>query len=164
VFLDRKRFRETSIRGERVKTLPTYPEVLDCDVLINIPIGKHHGIAGMTLCMKNYMGVIENRRSFHQAIPDCLADLTRFMQPRTALHVLDCVRTLNAHGPKGGNPADVIVKTTVAAGVDPVAMDAFGADLMGRKPESIGFIAKGDEVGLGTMDYRSLSPLEISVS
>jgi uncharacterized protein (DUF362 family) len=164
VFLDRKRFRDTAIGGERVKTLPLYPEILDCDVLINVPIAKHHGLARMTLCMKNYMGVMENRRPFHQAIPECLVDLTRYMQPRTALHVLDCVRTLNAHGPKGGNPADVVVKTTVAAGIDPVALDAFAAELMGRTPESIGFIAKGDEAELGTMDYRSLAPREIAVS
>ena len=34
--------------------------------------------------MKNYMGVIENRKSFHQDIPACLADITRFMKPHFA--------------------------------------------------------------------------------
>ena len=163
VTLDRKRFRETAIKGERVKSIPIYPEILDCDVLINVPIAKHHRSAGLTLTMKNYMGVIEKRQTFHQAIPECLVDLTRFMGPRTALHVLDCVRVLDDHGPRGGDPADVRVKTTVAAGMDPVALDAFGADLMGRKPEDIGSIVKGNEAGLGTMDYRSLAR-EIAVS
>ena len=32
-------------------------------------IPKHHVMAGATLCMKNYMGVIENRKTFHQAMP-----------------------------------------------------------------------------------------------
>ncbi|HIQ22009.1 MAG TPA: DUF362 domain-containing protein [Planctomycetes bacterium] len=164
VYLDRRRFRMTNIGGQRVKSVPLYPEVLDCDVLINVPVAKHHRLAGLTMCMKNYMGVMENRRVFHQAIPECLTDLTRFMKPRTALSVLDCVRVLNDHGPKGGNPEDVLLKTTVAAGVDPVALDAFGAELMGRKPEQIGSIVKGDQAGLGTMDYRSLGPKEIAVS
>ena len=163
VTLDRKRFRETAIGGDRVKSIPIYPEILDCDVLINVPVAKHHRSAGLTLTMKNYMGVIEKRQTFHQAIPECLVDLTRFMGPRTALHVLDCVRVLDDHGPRGGDPADVRVKTTVAAGMDPVALDAFGADLMGRKPEDIGSIVKGNEAGLGTMDYRSLAR-EIAVS
>ena len=164
VTLDRKRFRKTAIGGDRVKTIPIYPEILDCDVLINVPVAKHHRSAGLTLTMKNYMGVIEDRPTFHQAIPECLTDLTRFMGPRTALHVLDCVRVLDNHGPRGGDPADVRVKTTVAAGMDPVALDAFGAELMGRKPEDVGSIVKGDEAELGTMDYRSLALREIAVS
>jgi uncharacterized protein (DUF362 family) len=164
VRVDRRRFRKTSVGGQRMKTMLLYPEILDCDLVINVPIVKHHGLATCTLCMKNYLGVIENRGSFHQALPECIADLTRFMQPRTALHVLDGVRILKNHGPKGGNPADVVLKTTVAAGVDPVALDAFGAELMGRKPTDVGTVVKGSEAGLGTMDYRSLALREIAVS
>jgi len=162
VFLDRSRFRETAIRGERVKTIPTCPEILDSDLVINVPVAKHHGLAKATLCMKNYMGVIENRRSFHQDIPTCVADLTRFMKPQVC--ILDAMRVLTAHGPKGGNPADVQLKTTVAAGVDIVALDALGAELLGMKPADIGSIVKGQEVGLGKMDYRSLAPRQIAVS
>ena len=164
VTLDRRRVRPMNIGGDRVKSIPMFPEILDADVLINVPIAKHHGRAGLTLCMKNYMGVIENRPTFHQAIPECLTDLTRYMKPRTKLQVLDCVRVLDAHGPAGGNPADVQVKTTVAAGVDPVALDAFAAELMGRKLEDVGSIILGDKAGLGTKDYRSLSPREIDVT
>jgi len=162
VFLDKSRFRKTAVRGERLKSLLLHPEILESDLVINVPIAKHHGLAEVTLCMKNYMGVMENRTPFHQAMPACLADLTRFMKPRIC--VLDAVRTLTAHGPRGGNPADVKLKTTVAAGVDIVALDALGAELLGRKPEEIGTISKGAEVGLGKIDYRSLALQEIDVS
>ncbi len=162
VFLDRSRFRDTSIRGERVKELAMYPEILDCDLVINVPVVKHHGLPGASLCMKNYMGVMDNRRPFHQAIAECVADLTRYMKPRIC--VLDAVRILTAHGPRGGKLEDVQVKTTVAAGVDIVALDAFGAELLGAKPAEINTITKGQEVSLGTMDYRSLSVRELSVS
>jgi uncharacterized protein (DUF362 family) len=86
------------------------------------------------------------------------------MKPRTALQVIDCVRVLDDHGPAGGDPADVRVKTTVAAGLDPVALDAFGAELMGRKLDDVGSIIKGAAAGLGTKDYRSLTPREIAVT
>lgn len=162
VFLDRERFKTVAIKGERVKQLPMYPEVLDCDLVINIPVAKHHALATATLCMKNYMGVIEQRRTFHQAIPECLADLTRFMRPQIC--VLDAVRVLLRHGPKGGNPADVAMPMAVAAGVDIVALDALGAELLGKKPEEIGSIPSGERAGLGTKDYRSLAPKEIAVS
>ena len=83
--------------------LPVYPEIMECDLVINVPVVKHHILAGATMCMKNYMGVIEKRNSLHQAFPVCVADLTRFMKPRIC--VLDAMRILKAHGPVGGNSA-----------------------------------------------------------
>jgi len=162
VYVDPSRFRTTNIGGQRVKSALLYPEMLEADLMINVAIAKHHGLAEATLCMKNYMGVMDNRRPFHQALPECLTDLTRFMKPRIC--VLDAMRILTAHGPRGGNPNDVVVKNTVAAGVDIVAMDAFGAELLGRKPQEVGSIVKGAEAGLGKIDYRSLALQELSVS
>jgi len=162
LLLDRNRTREVVIGGERVKRLPLFPEFLEADLLINVPIVKDHVLSRATLCMKNYMGVMEKRNTFHQAIPDCLVDLTRFMKPR--LCVLDGVRVLKAHGPKGGNLADVVIKNTVAAGIDIVALDALGAELLGRKPADIGSIIAGQKAGLGKIDYRSLALKELAVS
>ncbi len=71
---------------------------------------------------------------------------------------------LSVHGPSGGNLADVQMKMAVAAGVDMVALDAWGAELMDKKPQEIGSIVKGQEAGLGKIDYKTLSPREISVS
>jgi uncharacterized protein (DUF362 family) len=84
------------------------------------------------------------------------------MKPR--LCVLDAVRVMKAHGPKGGNLADVELKTTVAAGVDIVALDALGAELMGKSPTAYKSIVKGQEVGLGKIDYHSLALREFKVS
>ena len=166
VLLEQSGFKDTTIGGERVKSLPLFSELIECDVVINVPIVKHHVLADATLCMKNYMGVMENRRQFHQAFPACLADLTRFMKPR--LCVLDAVRILKANGPTGGRPDDVVLKTTVAAGVDIVAMDAWGLDMLERKPTQIKMasqiLKKAVEVGLGKTDYRSLALKEIAVS
>ncbi len=162
VFLDRRRFRETPIGGKRLKSVPLYPEILACDLIVNVPIVKHHGLANATMCMKNYMGVMENRRLVHQDIAECLAELTRFMKPR--LCVLDGIRILKNHGPKGGDPNDVELKTSLAAGTDIVALDAWGAELMGLKPTAVGSIVAGQKAGLGTIDYRSLEPREIVVS
>jgi len=162
VYVDSNRFRRTALRGERLKSLLLYPEILETDLVINVPVVKHHGLPGATLCMKNYMGVMDDRRPFHQALPVCVADLTRFMKPQIC--VMDAVRILTAHGPRGGNPRDVQLKTTVAAGTDIVALDALGAELLGRKPTDIKTIVKGADVGLGTMDYRSLALREIKVA
>ena len=105
VTLDPARCRRVALGGARLKEWEVFPEILEADLVINVPVLKHHGLSRTTACMKNYMGVMEARKTFHQAIPDCLTDLTRFMKPRIC--ILDAVRVLTAHGPKGGNPADV---------------------------------------------------------
>ena len=56
------------------------------------------------------------------------------------------------NGPTGGGPDDVKLFHTIFAGVDPVGVDAQGADLMGISPESIEYIKLGDSAGLGSMN------------
>lgn len=162
VLLDPSRFRNTRIGGERVKSIPVYPEILECDLVINVPVAKHHVLARATLCMKNYMGVIDKRSTFHQAIAESLVDLTRFLKPR--LCVLDAVRILKAHGPKGGRLEDVEMPLAVAAGTDIVALDAWGAEVLGRTPEEIPSVVAAEKAGLGTAKYRSLKLQEAAVS
>lgn len=162
LYVDPSRARRTEIKGEKIKETPIFPEMIETDLIINIPVVKHHALATATLCMKNYMGVIADRKSFHQDIPTCLADLTRYLKPK--LCILDAMRILTAHGPTGGRLEDVKTLLTVAAGTDIVALDAFGAELLGHNPAKIGSVAKGAKEGLGTLDYRSLPLREMSVS
>ena len=162
LYLDTNRFRDTAINGERVKTIPIYPEIIECDLVINVPVLKHHGSTKVSICMKNYMGVINDRRVFHQDLPRCIRDLTAYMKPE--LVVLDAVRALTAHGPQGGNLSDVKRFNTIAAGTDIVAMDAFGCELLGHDPSQIGTVAVGHASGLGEIDYRKLNPVEVEVS
>ncbi len=162
LLLDRSRVKEKEIGGEKVKSIPMFPEILDCDLVINCPVVKHHRLSIATLCMKNYMGVVENRKVFHQDIPACLADITRFMKPRITL--LDATRILVDHGPSGGDLKDVKTPLMIAAGTDIVALDAWGAAVLGRKVEEIPSIAAAEKAGLGKADYRSLNPKEIAVS
>jgi uncharacterized protein (DUF362 family) len=162
LFLEESRAKRMNIGGEKIKQLPVFPQVVEADLVINVPVAKHHKLSDATLCMKNYMGVIASRPTIHQDIPTCLTDLTRFMKPRIC--ILDAMRILTAHGPVGGDLRDVKTLLTVAAGVDIVALDAFGAELLGHKPDSIGTVAKAAKSGLGTFDYRSLALRELSVS
>ena len=127
-----------------------------------MPIVKHHRLARMTGCMKNYMGIIENRKKFHQKIGDCLVDMTQFMKPQIC--ILDAVRILTDHGPMGGKLEDVATKLSVAAGTDIVALDAWGAEMLGAKPTDVSSVVAAEKAKLGTADYRSLKPREIDVA
>jgi uncharacterized protein (DUF362 family) len=55
-------------------------------------------------------------------------------------------------GPSGGNLRDVRVTNRVIAGVDPVAVDSYGATLFGIKGTDIGHIVRASEMGLGQID------------
>ncbi|HOV34111.1 MAG TPA: DUF362 domain-containing protein [Candidatus Hydrogenedens sp.] len=153
VYVDRSRFKETEINGERLKKIPLYPEMIESDIILNVPIAKHHGEATVTLGMKNYMGVVENRRMFHQDLPTCIKDITAYMKPK--ITILDAIRVLTANGPTGGDLKDVKRLNIVAASVDIVALDTFGCEILNYDPNKIGTVKKGFEAGLGQMDYKN---------
>jgi len=54
------------------------------------------------------------------------------------------------------NVADTKQMQTVIASTDQVAVDAYGCQLIGRKPEEIAYIKMAHERGLGTMHWESL--------
>jgi uncharacterized protein (DUF362 family) len=163
VYLDKKRFQDMTLGGKYLDKWPIYLEVAEADLVINVPILKHHGLTKCSMAMKNFMGVIGgNRSAWHQNMEACVADITQFMKPK--LTVLDAVRVLTDHGPQGGNPDDVVVRGIVAAGTDIVSLDSFGATLLGHQPEDIGPVAAAAARGLGTLDFASLNPVEKTLS
>jgi uncharacterized protein (DUF362 family) len=159
VYLDRRRFKNMALEGKALKEWEMYTDMIETDTFINVPIAKHHSLATATLGMKNLMGVCGGQRSrFHQDLSNVLADLAAFVKPK--LVVLDGIRVLPVNGPRGGNIEDVKRRDTLVAGVDQVAVDAFSATLLGMEPKNIGHIVEAQARGLGTMDYKSLSPVE----
>jgi uncharacterized protein (DUF362 family) len=154
--IDDRKFSEVAIpKGEAIKSWPLYREVLEADKVINVPIAKHHSLSGLTLSFKNWMGVMgASRGRIHQNIHESLADLYTVLKP--TLVVLDAVRILTANGPQGGNLKDVKQLDTIVAGVNQVAIDAFGATLFGMKGSELGVVAAAARRGLGTMDLDKL--------
>lgn len=155
--LDDRKFREVKLPGGvAIQSWPLYVDVLEADKLINVPIAKHHGLGKLTLSLKNWMGVMgENRGRIHQRLDVTLVDLASVLKP--CLTVVDAVRVLRAHGPQGGDLADVSRLDTVLAGTDQVALDAYGATLFGLTGADLGFVREGARRGLGVMDLGKLS-------
>ncbi len=132
-----------------------YKEALVADKLINVPVAKNHGSTTLTLSMKNLMGIIGgNRGQIHWGIDQKLADISSFIKP--ALIVLDATRVMLDGGPSGGDLGDVRVINRVIAGIDPVAVDSYGATLFGMKGTDIGHIVKASEMGLGQIDLSKV--------
>ena len=142
-----------------LRSCDIYEDVLNADVVISVHIAKHHGLARLTLGMKNLMGVIRNRQAIHRNMGQRLADLTARIRP--ALTVVDAVRILTANGPTGGDLADVQKLDTVIASPDIVSADAFAATLFGLQPGDLDYVRAAAEMGLGRMDLENLRIAEV---
>ena len=141
-------------KGQDLKDCEIYDEILKADVLIDVPIAKHHQLAGLTLGMKNLMGVIRNRQAIHRNIGQRLADLTSHIYP--TLTVIDAVRMLMDHGPTGGDLGDVKLMDTIIASPDIVAADSYAATLFGKKPDDLSYVKAGVAMQLGRSDLDKL--------
>jgi uncharacterized protein (DUF362 family) len=129
--------------------------------LIGVAPVKDHHRSGASMAMKNWYGLLGGRRNiFHQDIQTIIAELAWMVKP--TLVVLDGTTTMIANGPTGGSLADLKETRTLIAGTDQVAVDACGATLLGKTAADLPFIAKAAELGAGTADYRSLSPIEVA--
>jgi uncharacterized protein (DUF362 family) len=131
-----------------------YEEILKADVLINVPILKHHSLARLTIGMKNLMGVINSRSQIHRNMGQRLADLASVVKPD--LTIVDAMRMLMANGPTGGSPDDVKVAGTLIASPDLVAADSYAARFFGKQPDELDYISAAAAMGLGRSDLDAL--------
>lgn len=149
--------------GRRLKHWSIYQPALEFDVIIDVPVAKHHSLAGLTLAMKNLMGLLNprGRGRFHGRLHQNIADLTTLFRP--TLTVVDATRILMAHGPTGGSLDDVRWTNTVIASPDIVAADAYATTLFDRQPKDIAYIAIAAEMGLGSADLGQMRIEEIAL-
>ena len=160
--MNRAKFREAEIpEGRDIRQWPVYQEVLNADVLINVPVAKHHHLTRLSLAGKNLLGVVQKRSQLHFNLPQRIPDLVSLVQP--SLTVVDAVRTLMAHGPTGGNLSDVRLANTVIASHDIVAADAYAATLFDLTGKDIRYVKGAANMGLGTLDLGSIKIEEIAV-
>lgn len=149
-YIEEERFRPVRLNGRTLRQWDLYDEALSADVFINVPVAKHHGLTGLTLGLKNIMGVMGgNRGSIHRHIDSALADINAVLKSR--LTVVDATRILTAHGPQGGDLHDVKVLNKVLASGDIVAADAVATTLFGLRPEQISTTVTAYRRGLGEM-------------
>ena len=134
-----------------------------CDTLINVPVLKHHGLTGLTLSMKNLMGVCTGTRGLmHIGIGEKLADLLDFIRPE--LTVIDATRVLMRNGPTGGNLEDVVQRDTVFASPDPVLADAFACKFVDQDPLSVTYLQEAAKRKLGQVDVSKARIQTIKLS
>ncbi|MDR2937032.1 MAG: DUF362 domain-containing protein, partial [Rikenellaceae bacterium] len=156
-------------RGVKLKNTKIHRDLIDCDVWFNVPALKNHGGAKMTAAMKNYLGIVWDRRIFHSNdLQQCIADINTWSK-KPALHIVDAYRVVKTNGPGGKTPEDVTVAKALFASADPVAVDTAAAKFfIQMRPDislaDIAHIKNGENLKLGTMDIDKVKVSRISMA
>jgi len=146
-------------KGKALKTAKVNTVFLDCDVLINMPVAKHHAGTGYTGALKNVMGACHRstNKFFHEGsgkrgeaedvvfLSQCIADANTIRRPD--LIVCDATEFLLTNGP--GGPGELKRANKVVAGADAVAVDAYACSFVGRKPSEVLMLAMAESHGVG---------------
>lgn len=151
---------------QQAKLIRNWPVLLDPIKNINKIIGiapvKDHHRSGASLTMKNWYGLLGGRRNiFHQNIHTIITELAMMVRPTFV--ILDGTVSMMTNGPTGGSLTDLKQTNTMVVSTDQVAADAFGATLLNKSYRDLPFISRAEAAGLGTADYRSLNPVELSL-
>ena len=157
-------FSPMTVKGAKlIRNWPVlYKPFKDITKVIGMAPLKDHHRSGASMTMKNWYGLLGGRRNlFHQDIHSIIMELAMMVKP--SLVILDATTSMMANGPTGGSLSDLKNTNTMVVGTDQVAVDAFGASLIGRSLDELPFIGKAEAAGIGTADYLKLNPVMTSI-
>ena len=164
---DEKYFKEVSIpNGVKVKSAKIHEALIEADAWINVPILKNHGGAKLSCAMKNYMGIVWDRRFFHQNdLQQCIADICTW-QKKPVLNIVDAYRMMQ-NGPQGKSAADVATLKSMIVSPNIIAIDTAALALFNQVKkldmEAVEHIGKGEELKLGTTDLKKVNIKRIKI-
>jgi uncharacterized protein (DUF362 family) len=164
-------------KGKSLKEAEISKRLVDCDVLINMPIVKDHKGTKFTASMKNMMGACASstNRFFHQGsgkggvlryfqyynniefLSQCIADVHLVRKPD--LCIVDATEFITTNGPNG--PGELKRAQKIIAGPNCVSVDAYCATLLGFQPEDILMIQYASEHGIGERNLKRLTIKEL---
>jgi uncharacterized protein (DUF362 family) len=148
-------YQKVSVTGSALKETLIHESLLESDILISLPVLKHHGGAGVSISAKGLMGCVWNRQDYHASgLQKCIADFLLVRKPD--LNIIDAMKVITKNGPRGGSPADIVVMNSILISPDVVAADTAGAMMLGHKQGEIEHIRLAAEAGHGEMDLSKL--------
>ena len=145
------------------------PEIVLDSFLLSVPVLKAHTLSTVTLTLKNMMGLPPpahyqqgngwKKSKFHHCIDSAIADLNRYRCPDfTLLDGREAMVESHLWGRTANPPPNMLI-----AGSDPVAVDAYGAEMLGKRWRNIDHI-KTLHGELGQADPLEVITLPLSES
>ncbi len=149
--------------GKELKTVKIAKELQKADKFINLPTAKSHSATGVSLGIKNLMGLIWDRSYLHKIdLHRAIAELVLVIKPH--LTIIDATRVLTSGGP--GGPGKTITLNTVIASTDLVAVDSYAVGLSQWYNKSftgrnVKYILEAHNLGLGEIDTEKMEVREV---
>ncbi len=148
--------------------------VLDADVMISVPVFKNHYNAGVTLGMKNLVGLLPNDL-YHgpgniygkHSLDHGAVNLDRHIVDLNLARRPDFVVVDGQRGMIDGPVGSQIIQPPlglILAGRDVVALDTVGALVMGYDPRAIPYLQLGAQSGVGTTDTGHIQVIGVPVA
>lgn len=151
-----KYYQPVKIQGKKLKEVKVHELILESEVFINVPVLKHHSSGGLTIGMKNLMGIVWDRAWWHRNdLHQCIADFATWSKPD--LTIVDAYRVMMRNGPRGVSAEDVNLMKSLIISPDMVAADVAAAKLFGQEPEKIAYLRHAREMKLGETQLDKLS-------
>jgi len=148
-----------SVPGVGIKSAKVAKVLADADVLINVPKLKTHSDGQVTIGLKNHLGTFQDRGAIHSGggygLHQGIADVNscETVRAKHRLTICDALRPMVTGGPSSGTHVEY---RGILAGVDPVATDYIGTQIIRRYnpsvPKNPEHIRKAAALGLGTDD------------
>jgi uncharacterized protein (DUF362 family) len=150
-----------------LKQAKIHEALADADVWFNVPVLKNHGGAKLSCAMKNYMGIVWDRRIFHSSdLQQCIADLCTWNK-KPVLNIVDAYRIMHQNGPQGKSIADVATVKSLIASTDIVAADTAALKFFNQVKKldinAVGHIPKGEALKLGTTNLDAINIQRIKI-
>lgn len=162
---DQKFYKETPIKeAKELKSTAVVKEVFRANCLINIPTAKSHSATGVSLGIKNLMGLVWDRMVFHEKMDLDRAVAEQLYVIKPDLTIVDLVYALLTHGPAG--PGKTVELNTIVAGTDPVAVDSYSTGLARWynkevKGTNVNHIKIAHELGFGEINVDKMDIREV---
>ena len=158
-------FVEESIpEGRTLQQAKVARQFLEADAVVNMPIAKDHRGATVTMCMKNWMGAVQDRRFWHRnGLHECIADFSSYIRP--AWSIIDATRVMLHRGPQGGQ-VDFLKKpdpNLLIVSRDQVAADAYATRLFDLEPMDVRYLKMARERRLGETELERMKVHTIEV-
>ncbi|MDR2138450.1 MAG: DUF362 domain-containing protein [Tannerella sp.] len=146
--------------GVTLKNAKIHDALMEADLWFNVPVLKNHGGAKLSCAMKNYMGIVWDRRIFHQNdLQQCIADVCTW-PGKPALNIVDAYRIMHQNGPQGKSASDVSTAKSLIVSTDIVAADTAALRFFNQVKKldfhAVGHIGKGEKLKLGTADLDKI--------
>lgn len=155
-------------------------EMVNADVLINLPKLKTHSLAYMTCAEKNFFGLIfglnkaawhvkaSNPLEFGEAINDLYGALLETYKGKNIINICDGILGLEGEGPSTGGikkKANAIITSLDAVSLDRVASELVGLDskkcfitnIANERGYGVGAIEQIELIGDSLLDFKDIN-------